>query len=641
MANVELLPANGYAPRLGVFSISEDGTVAWLDLDSTTLPNGLINARVSAFDLPAGQAGATEVVAMPARTWNISNAGGTAPGTFTATLAAAPADNAVVSGTTRLEVRGSSLANVELLPATGYAPRLGVFNISADKTRAWLDFDSWSVTDGIRDVRISAYDVAEGQPGATEIVAMPPRRWQFSNGATSTFTASVTMAPSNGATIDGTTLLEVRGTGLENVELLPASGYLPRLGVFTISADKTHARLELNTANLPNGPVEARISAFSVAPGQPNAQEIIAMPARQWTVQNDGAALPSQWSVTPVPRSNRSPGTFYQDLNGSGTAVSHYIISNNSGGRVQTGMGIAYADGRVVDLETLQWQTARGVAINNAGQIAGIGRNNIFDVDVSQRGAARGFVYADGSATEIPVPTPIGIDPAKVAVQVADINNSGAVVGYSEYTDTDGGLKSHAFMYANGQRSELQLTGRSTATRANAISDTGFIVGDADYPDGTSRAYLYSNGVQTTYPILSGYTSSTAVDVNDNRQIVGSVYNNKQNGLIVNPRPFIIANDIMREIPLPAGASWGEATAINAQGQVVGSTYSVNTGSSVSDGAFLYSAGRTIDLNTLSAVSAAGIRIRGAVSINNVGQILVYDRNNDGLAQYYLLAPVQ
>lgn len=283
LANVELLPATGYAPRLGVFNRSGDGTRAWLEFDTTRLPNGPLAVRVSAFNMAAGQPGAAEIVAVPARTWNVSNA---APpsGAFTATLASAPANGAVVSGTTRLEVRGSGIANAELLPASGWVPKLGVFNVNADRTRAWLDLDTKSLPDGVTDVRIGVFNVTEGQAGAVEIAAMPARRWTLRNGAG--FAASVTMAPVHGALVAGITRLEVRGTGMKNVELLPATGYAPRLGAFSVSFDGTYAYLDFDTAKLPNGVLDARISAFNVLPGQAGAIEIVAMPVRQWRLQH-------------------------------------------------------------------------------------------------------------------------------------------------------------------------------------------------------------------------------------------------------------------------------------------------------------------------------------------------------------------
>lgn len=284
LANVELLPGTGYLPRLGVFKISRDKTTAWLDLDTTALPNGPINVRVSGFNVPAGQPGAVEMIAMPARTWNINNP--VIPSGFDATLTTAPSPGATVSGTTRIELHGSGIANAELLPATGYEPRYGQFNVSADKTHAWLDLDTRSIPDGVSELRVSAFNVTEGQANASEIVAMPPRRWNFSNGADSGFTARVSTAPMHGASITGQLTIEVRGTGLKNIELLPPNSYSPIVANFTEHWDGTFAYLDLDTRTLPNGPIEVRVNSFNVPPGGAGAKEIVTMQARQWVIRN-------------------------------------------------------------------------------------------------------------------------------------------------------------------------------------------------------------------------------------------------------------------------------------------------------------------------------------------------------------------
>lgn len=95
------------------------------------------------------------------------------------------------------------------------------------------------------------------------------------------------MAPADGVTLSGVVTLEVRGSGIENVELLPGEGYAPRVGVFTVSADKTSAQLNFDTRTIPNIPAQLRISAFNVPAGVANAREIIVMPARTWRFSND------------------------------------------------------------------------------------------------------------------------------------------------------------------------------------------------------------------------------------------------------------------------------------------------------------------------------------------------------------------
>ncbi|MDB5797827.1 MAG: hypothetical protein JWP36_1729 [Paucimonas sp.] len=71
--NAELLPATGFAPQLGRFAAAADGRSATLSFDSTAVPNGPLTLRISAWNQPAGTAGASETVAMPARTWTFAN----------------------------------------------------------------------------------------------------------------------------------------------------------------------------------------------------------------------------------------------------------------------------------------------------------------------------------------------------------------------------------------------------------------------------------------------------------------------------------------------------------------------------------------------------------------------------------------
>jgi hypothetical protein len=287
LANVELLPASGYTPQLGIFQLASDKTHAWLDLDTTRLPNGPLSVRVSAFNVPAGQPGAVEMTAMSPRVWNINNPVPPAPAaSLSVASASAPADGSIVSGTTRLEVRGTGIANAELLPGTGYTPRLGQFNVAADRTYAWLDLDTRTLPDGVRDVRVSVFNVTPGQPNAQEVIAMPARRWDFRNGTTAAFNGTATVAPLHGEIVSGTVVLEVRGAGLRNIELLPPAGYTPIHGRFIADVPYSFGYLEFDTRTLPNGPVDVRISAFNTPAGQPGAQELIVMPPRQWIVQN-------------------------------------------------------------------------------------------------------------------------------------------------------------------------------------------------------------------------------------------------------------------------------------------------------------------------------------------------------------------
>lgn len=100
------------------------------------------------------------------------------------------------------------------------------------------------------------------------------------------FTAQVSIAPKEEATLNGIVRLAIEGSNIRNAELLPATGYIPKYGQFTVTSDGTRAVLDFDTTTLPDGPVTMRISAFDQRVGDSAAKEIIAMPPRNWTIQN-------------------------------------------------------------------------------------------------------------------------------------------------------------------------------------------------------------------------------------------------------------------------------------------------------------------------------------------------------------------
>lgn len=93
-------------------------------------------------------------------------------------------------------------------------------------------------------------------------------------------------APADGAYLVKTVTLRVTGTSLFNVELLPAAGYAPLYGRFTIAPDHTSATLQFDTSALPDGDYQFRIAAFDGLAGDPTAHEVTAMSARTWTLLN-------------------------------------------------------------------------------------------------------------------------------------------------------------------------------------------------------------------------------------------------------------------------------------------------------------------------------------------------------------------
>lgn len=227
---------------------------------------------------------------------------------FDTTLVSAPADGSYVCAPTTLEVRGSGIRNVELLPPGSYTPKHATFTVSEDGTSAHVVFDPRNFPNGDLQVRISAFNAAAGQP-AEEIVVMPARTWKIANdtwpcaspGSSTAFTAELISAPAADSYVCHMLTLEVRGTRLRNVELLPAEGYAPKYGTFTVSDDGKIARLQFDARTFPNGDYRFRISAFDAPAGQP-ANEIVVMPERTWRIANNSfPCLPPGGVEPPLP----------------------------------------------------------------------------------------------------------------------------------------------------------------------------------------------------------------------------------------------------------------------------------------------------------------------------------------------------
>lgn len=182
------------------------------------------------------------------------------------------------------------------------------------------------------------------------------------------------------------------------------------------------------------------------------------------------------------------------------------------------------------------------------------------------------------------------------------INNAGQITGLS---DTSSGA-THAFLYTNGQRTDLGTLGGHISEGAD-INNAGQVTGSAETSD-LVRAFLYTNGQMMDLGALDdGFSFGGAI--NDAGQVTGT------SGF----HAFLYSNGQMMDI------GPGTGLAINDAGPVTG----------VSSGhAFLYSNGQMMDLNDLID-PALGITLSAARGINDHGQILA-----NGGSRAYLLTPV-
>lgn len=94
----------------------------------------------------------------------------------------------------------------------------------------------------------------------------------------------------------------IEGSGIENVELLPATAYSPLYARGVVNGDRRSAYIDLDTAVLEDGEITMRVAAFSAPPGE-GGSEISAMPARTWNIQNGSVSDFSAQLVT-APQDN-------------------------------------------------------------------------------------------------------------------------------------------------------------------------------------------------------------------------------------------------------------------------------------------------------------------------------------------------
>ena len=180
------------------------------------------------------------------------------------------------------------------------------------------------------------------------------------------------------------------------------------------------------------------------------------------------------------------------------------------------------------------------------------------------------------------------------------INNAGEVTGWSY--DASGSTR--AFVYRNGIMTDLGTLGGESSW-GTAINDTGQVTGYATTASGAGRAFLYSNGTMTDIGTLGG-VQSWGNGINNLGQITGWAQASSGAG-----RAFLYSDGVMTDLGT-LNESWGNA--INNAGYVTGWTHDA----SGAERAFLYRDGTLTDLGGL----VGGERSEGT-AINDAGQVTV------------------
>ena len=281
-------------------------------------------------------------------------------------------------------------------------------------------------------------------------------------------------------------------------------------------------------------------------------------------------------------------------------------------------------------------------SINSNGQVTGTYYTQY---------AYAGYLYNNGSLTDLGNLGGPTVDPTRSHVAANAINDSGQIVGEYYYSSFRHNEVSGAFLYQNGQMQAINMQ------LAKAINNTGQIVGvdvagnAAIYQNGVvtelnvgahsdanainsfgaiagtdaARAYLYQNGVEQILPPIYNVAGegASAYGINNNGIVVGASGANDNHG-----HATYWKNGIAYDIGL--GGISSAAYAINDSGVIVGGSNLFSRNGT----AFVYQNGQMIDL------LAGTIWHNGeATAINDSGQIVGWATLPNGATHAFLATP--
>jgi probable HAF family extracellular repeat protein len=154
-------------------------------------------------------------------------------------------------------------------------------------------------------------------------------------------------------------------------------------------------------------------------------------------------------------------------------------------------------------------------------------------------------------------PCPFNKDPLTIGAGIAN----GTVVGYYSVCFTS---KDRAFMAdVSGTFVTLPLLPGFTSMKASDLNDAGDAVGLLETSTGVYHAFLYSNGVVSELPIPAGYSGAQAIRMNNTGTIVGASFAPSA------PEATVWVNGVATQLTLPLGPD-SEALDVNDSGTVVG-----------------------------------------------------------------------
>lgn len=241
-----------------------------------------------------------------------------------------------------------------------------------------------------------------------------------------------------------------------------------------------------------------------------------------------------------------------------------------------------------VPLGTLGGATARGVAINAAGDVTGASYTAEADI-------YHAFLFSKGAMTDLgalSVANPL----YSVLSYGTAINARGEVAGWSATGAANGYT---AFVYAAGRMTALGSPSGIPATYAWGINDLGQAVG-IEIAGTQTRPVLFTGSGTVDLGTLGG-THGEARGINARGQITGTAALTGDAAL----HAVVWSGGVIVDLGT-LGGTYSSGDAINASGHVTG-----RAGLPASGGtrAFIYAAGRMVDLGTLGGSNGGGLAI--------------------------------
>lgn len=295
--------------------------------------------------------------------------------------------------------------------------------------------------------------------------------------------------------------------------------------------------------------------------------------------------------------------------------------------------GFLFEEGAMLDLGTLVGGThSRAMGVNRHGQVAGDGGLNGFGPMF--REFPNAFLWQDGILQGLgALHNPSSFNERHGTSLAGDINNLAQIVGWSKSIR---GLD-HAYVWENGVMRDISTDPADfSVSRAFGINSSGQVVGefspDARLPEHLRgpRAVFWQDGVMQDLGILPGHSSSVALDINEDAQVVG--WSGAADASV--SRAVLWSDGTMHDLGTLPGDESSRALAINGAGQVVGWSKSRDRSDSR---AVLWQSREVLNLNDL-LLPCSGWVLTEASDINEAGQI-VGTGLYDGQVRAYLLEP--